>query len=377
MDMMPATVDAERWLHFAGECELKAKTIRDTLDINYNSPAQVKRYIQSLGFRVNSTGKEVLQGLKEQATDEQIEKIDLILGGRSYYKMSGTYGSKWLEKNVEDGSKVYPNWKIGGAAVTGRMACSNPNLQNIPAREFPIYREFFIPSDEDHVLIVSDVSQQEPRITAFLSRDPKLQWIFENDKDSHTAVAIELADLPEDYEMKKTDHRRRDAKAINLGLTYGLSAKGLAARTDKTVDEAKEMLDRYFNKFYGIKDYIQTYRRKAGRLGYVETILGKKCWVNHHHYRWQNNAINSPIQGSAAEMMKIALVVLHQMCQHYRVQYPVTMVIHDEMVLDVPRDKTETYQAMVLEAWRIAGERLIPGIPIKATATVAENWSEG
>lgn len=374
LDMLPATVNVKAWLNLAEKHKAMAAAMKISLDVNYNSPAQVKVRLKKMGFNVASTGQKILEGLKTGATEEEIKFLDGVIKGRSIYKMGSTYGTNWIEKNIEEVNKVYANWNISGATQTGRLSCSNPNLQNIPARRFPIFRTFFTARDDDHILIVSDVSQQEPRITAFLSRDENLKAVFESGEDSHTAVARALFDIPEDEEVLKTDPRRRDAKAINLGMTYGLSEKGLMERTDLDETGAKRVLDKFFAEYPGIDRYIKDKRRDASSRGYVETILGKKCWVNEYFYRWANIAINAPIQGSAAEMMKLAMIILHEMCEHYEVEYPVTMVIHDEMVLDVPKDKAEIYQKMVLEAWRVAGERLIPGIPIVATADIVETW---
>jgi len=279
-------------------------------------------------------------------------------------KAAETYGDSWLEQHIEDGEYVYPSWRVVGAE-TGRMACADPNMQNIPARNMPIYRSFFIASD-GNVLQVADVNQQEPWFSAFLSEDPVLMHELQNRIDLHQVTA-DLFGV----------ERNPTGKAINLGLNYGMTEYGLSAKVGISVEAARAGImarDRRYRQLTGWKGQ----RKNEARRHYkVNTVSGRPVWVNPYLEGWDRNAINAPIQGSAADHTKLALVNLHKKCKQAGVPFAVSMIVHDEMVQDVPQTHAAIYANLLAEAWNDASAALAPGMPITVEVMQGENWGVG
>jgi len=365
LDFQPVKIDVGAWEGLAETFTQKAAEIEAELGVNVQSPKKVLEFLyQQTGRRFESTGAEVL---KPYAREHPV--IDRILLARSYRVNKQTYGLGWLEKHLLPGDLVRTNFNQIGAE-TGRMTASDPALYNIPARQFPEFRRTI--THKNGGLLICDISQQEPRILAYLSEDKELLYIFRNKQDVHLMVARWVFN---DESMQKSDPRRsRYGKTINLGTSYGLSAYGLSNRTDLTEEEAQAFLDRYFKKFRGVKAYIDLERRKAVHRGYVETAFGRRVWVNPYSKQADNNAINSPIQGGGADQMKLWLSFIHKETKSRRIPYPVVINPYDELVMDVPPDMKDEYLSIAMDALTQVSEYLYPGVPFASEPAYGDNW---
>jgi DNA polymerase-1 len=265
-------------------------------------------------------------------------------------------------------------------AATGRLSSINPNLQNIPIRteRGRKIRKAFIPRDKDHVLMAADYSQIELRIIAAITKDEGMQSAFKNNEDIHTATASKVFGVKQ--EEVDRDMRRK-AKAVNFGIAYGQSAFGLSQTLKISRKEAKEIIDNYFEQFPGIKGYMAKTIEFAREKGYVETLLGRRRYLRdinskNHTVRSQaeRNAINSPIQGSAADMIKIAMINVDKAMKKAKLKSKMILQVHDELVFDVFKPELEELKKLVEEEMKNA----IPdiGVPIKVEAGVGENWLE-
>ncbi len=246
---------------------------------------------------------------------------------------------------------------------------SNPNLLNIPARKIPEYRELFIPKYDK--LIVADISQQEPRILAALSGDKKLLDIFNTGQDIHLMVTRAAFN---DDTIVKSDPRRDVGKIINLATSYGMTAIGLARKLGISVEEAERFLNAYFARFPQVYENKQKQQEFANRFGYVESITGRRIWINRHNYQWSNNAINAPIQSSAADFTKLWLYKLLTKCRKGAILYPVCNVVYDEIVADSPKELVDTYKTLILEAFDETAKELFPQVPFEMDMKVGKNW---
>jgi DNA polymerase-1 len=379
LDMPPAHVDVDAWSAFAGEMKSKADLLKAGLPFNPASPKQVKEWIEEKTRRkVKSTDAEHIQEMiddlsgKGAKMDEVVDVLTRKLDYMHLAKNAGTYGANWLEQSVENGNEVWANWKICGATDTSRLSCDNPNLTNIPARKYPIFRTFFIPQ-VGHELVVADVAQQEPRILAKLSGDKTLTEALQRGESSHITTGRMIFDDPN---FTKKDERYTLAKIINLGIPYGMSAKGIAAKAGIEVELSERYLDIYFKKFPGVKGYMSESCQFAQRHGFVRNLLGRKCWMNPYSYQWQNNSKNAPIQSTAGHQIKIAAVNVWQMARDRGIPFCLTMLVHDEHVLDVPKELVDTYIKIEEEAWAEAGRvTLGDTIPVVVEAAHGDSWA--
>lgn len=365
LDMPPVRIDAERWITMVQEFELRGKQIEEEIGVNVYSHQKVKDLIyQQTGLRLEDTQAETLEGLNFPVTEK-------ILLTRMLRKATSTYGEKWIEKNVEEYDLVYANFNIIGAA-TGRMSCSNPNLQQIPIRRIPEYRELFIPQFD--ILLDTDVMAQEPHILAWHSKDKELKRIFEEGLDVHLEVARAATG---DMLMEKSDPRRSNiGKKLNLATSYGMSALGLSRATGKTMAEAESFLAGYFRRFKGVKAYIDRQHSFAASKGYVTTALGRRVWVNPHHQSANNISINAPIQGGAADFTKRWAVLFHEACLHNKYRFPLTMMVHDELVCDVKYEEQENITGILKQSFDKTAEELYPGLKFEAEILTGKNWKE-
>ena len=363
-------IDVDAWRAQNIIHQREAGRLEKELGINVLSREQVVGMLQGLGVRSfkktdkgnDSTSHEALASLKEDAelrgAKELAEATGAVLTARMYRKAVSTYGDRWLDENVEADGKVYPSWKITGAE-TGRMACSDPNLQQIPMRELPIFRSFFL-ADPGCRLLIGDVNQQEPRWTAWLSGDAALQKEIRGGMDLHMVAA----DL---FRIKGKD-RRRKGKDINLGLNYGMSAKGLAVRVGISLQEAENGLRERQMHYRGLQAWQNRMQQQAERLYKVRTASGRPVWVNPYDYQWMRNAINGPVQGSAADQTKAAAVAFNKM---YKAP---TLLIHDEMLADIPAGEMKKARAAMNEAWQEAGRQLMPDMPVEVEMVSGLHW---
>lgn len=305
---------------------------------------------------------------------------DDILAYREYSKLRSTYvDSLPLLINKKTG-RVHTTYGQA-AVVTGRLNSNNPNLQNIPikterGREI---RKAFIPRDEDHILMSADYSQIELRIVAALSGDTVMCEAFRQKKDVHTATAAKVYGVEEEAVSKEM---RRKAKSVNFGIIYGQGAFGLAENLGISRTEAKTIIDNYKKEFAGITKYMDDMINFAREHGYVQTVMGRKRWlrdINSGNFTVrgyaERNAINSPIQGTAADMIKLAMVKLHYAMKEKGFKSKMILQVHDELVFDAVKDEVEDLKPVILDCMQSA-MTLPNGVPVIAEVGTGINWLE-
>jgi DNA polymerase-1 len=261
--------------------------------------------------------------------------------------------------------------------ATGRLSSNNPNLQNIPiktekGREI---RKSFIPRDSNHVLLAADYSQIELRIIAALSGDETMIHAFHNKFDIHTATASKVFHVPME---EVTREQRGAAKAVNFGIIYGQSAFGLSQSLNISRTEAKSIIDSYFEQFSALKTYMDKVLLDAREKGYVETIMKRRRYLPDINSAnavvrgfAERNAVNAPIQGSAADIIKMAMIKLHHTLKDHHLKSRMILQVHDELVFDVPLDEVDVMKTLVKECMEHA---VAVGVPIDVEVEVGRNW---
>lgn len=371
MDFQGFAINVAEWKALAEKNENRAKEIEENLPFNPRSPKQVKEHLSKKGFkRLPSTGEETLKKFIKQNPDVPARELaEGVLECRKYHTRSSRYGFQFIEKYLEhdiqfDVDVIFSDYHTIGAE-TGRTASSKPNMQNIPARDTPAFRECFI-ARPGNVLLVCDYSQQEPGVTAHLSQDQKLIDIINSGQD----IYISVAKMIFNEEIKKGDKRRKTMKALVLGTNYGLSPWGLASREDMSKPEAGKLINRYFKTFPGVATWIN---KQGKRKDYVETAMGRRIWLNRYSSQVERNALNAPIQGTAADMTKLAVARLHQNWK-YPYPFPVVATVHDEIVLDVPKKHAQKVAKFVKKTMEDVAQEVCPSVIIKADVNIGTNW---
>ena len=319
-----------------------------------------------------STDEEVLQKLAE---DYPLPKV--LLDYRSLSKLKSTYTDKLPRMVNPDTGRVHTNY-AQAVAVTGRLASNDPNLQNIPIRtaEGRRIREAFI-APPGSVIMSADYSQIELRIMAHISKDPALLAAFAAGEDVHRATASEIFGSPR---AEVSSEQRRYAKVINFGLIYGMSAFGLAANLNIERDAAKNYIDRYFERFAGVKRYMDDTRIAAKAQGYVETAFGRRLWLPEinspngpRRQGAERAAINAPMQGTAADLIKMSMIAVAERIAKDGLHSRLVMQVHDELVLEVPDAELEGMRALVPQLMASVA-RL--DVPLLAEVGVGLNWDQ-
>jgi DNA polymerase-1 len=264
-------------------------------------------------------------------------------------------------------------------AATGRLSSNNPNLQNIPIRteKGREVRKAFVPRNRNHTLLSADYSQIELRIIASLSKDPGMIEAFRNGIDIHTSTASKVYGVDLD---KVTDEMRRNAKMVNFGIIYGISAFGLSQRLNIPRKEAATIIENYFKQFPTIKNYMDKSIEHAREKGYVETILGRRRYLRDINSAnsvvrgfAERNAINAPIQGSAADMIKIAMIRIHSELEKRQLKTRMILQVHDELIFDTPKKELDQVMPLVEDLMKNA----IPmEVPIEVGIGHGNNWLE-
>lgn len=319
------------------------------------------------------TGEDVLTRLANKS-----DIVADILDFRHLQKLKSTYVDALpLMINKKTG-RIHTSYNQA-VASTGRLSSNNPNLQNIPIRteRGKEVRRAFIPRDNDHVLLSADYSQIELRLIAEISKDENMMDAFEKGLDIHTATAAKVYGIPLE-EVSST--QRRNAKAVNFGIIYGQSAFGLSQSLAIPRKEAAEIIENYFNTYPKIKQYMNDTMNFARENGYVETIMGRRRYLRDINSANQTvrgfaerNAINAPIQGSAADMIKIAMIRIHQDIKDQKLASKMTMQVHDELVFDVPKSESVIMKKLIEERMKNA----IPlKVPILVEVGEGNNWLE-
>ena len=320
-----------------------------------------------------STSEETL--LKLQGKHEI---IDLILQFRQAQKLKSTYVDALPELATEDSQRIHTTYQQAVAA-TGRLSSVNPNLQNIPIRteRGREVRKAFIPKDKNHMLLAADYSQIELRLMAHLSQDQGMLSAFQKGEDIHSATASKVFQTPINEVSRE---QRSSAKMVNFGIIYGISAFGLSQRLGIKRTEAKEIIENYFLQYPQVKNYMDTSIEKARESGFVETIMGRKRILNDINSKngiirgfAERNAINAPIQGSAADIIKLAMIDVHQKMKAQKLQSKMLLQVHDELVFDARKDEIDRLTTLVKSAM----ENIITlSVPLVVDSGLGENWLE-
>jgi DNA polymerase-1 len=348
---------------------------------NVDSPRQLQEILfGKLGLpvmRKTPTGQpSTAEGvLEELAADYPLPK--LILEYRGVAKLKSTYTDKLPEQINEETGRIHTSYQQGIAA-TGRLSSSDPNLQNIPIRtpEGRRIRQAFIAAP-GHSLVAADYSQIELRIMAHLSGDASLLKAFAEDRDVHQATAAEVFGLTLDA---VSADQRRSAKAINFGLIYGMSAFGLARQLGIGRGEAQRYVDLYFERYPGVKRYMDETRRQAREAGYVETVFGRRLYLPEIQSRNQalrqyaeRSAINAPMQGTAADIIKRAMIEVDGWLQNSGTQARLIMQVHDELVLEVANEAVE---GVVQQLRRHMAQAAELAVPLRVDVGIGRHWDE-
>ncbi len=353
---------------------------------NIDSPKQLAEVLfTNLGLPVvkrrktgPSTDVEVLQKLAEmEDIDPQVQKVPvLMLEYRQLAKLVGTYLGNLKDSIHQDDGRVHARFHQTGTA-TGRLSSSDPNLQNIPIRTEigKQIRKAFV-AEPGHVLISADYSQIELRMLAHLSEDPRLTEAFKNDQDIHAAVAAQVFNVPLD---EVSSDQRAHAKVINFGIVYGITAFGLARRVEGLDNEsARELINGYRKRFAGIDTFLADCVLQAQNNGYVTTILGRRRNIEQIHSSngqtrqlGERLAINSVVQGSAADLIKLAMVNLHRKILDEKLPMKMLLQIHDELVFETPEDNADAATEVIRQQMEHAMEL---SVPLKVDVGAGTDW---
>lgn len=319
------------------------------------------------------TGEDVLLSLAAKS-----DIVRDILDYRQLQKLKSTYVDALPQMVNSKTGRVHTSYNQAIAA-TGRLSSTNPNLQNIPIRteRGREVRKAFIPRDEHHTIVSADYSQIELRIIAEISKDANMMDAFTKNLDIHTATAAKVYGI----ELDQVDsNQRRNAKAVNFGIIYGQSAFGLSQNLGIPRKEAAEIIENYFAQYPGIKQYMSDTMNFARENGYVCTLMGRRRYLRDINSAnatvrgfAERNAINAPIQGSAADMIKIAMINIHKELVAKNLRSRMTMQVHDELIFDVPNDEIEIVKPIIVENMKNA---IKTEVPIMVEIGVGANWLE-
>ena len=350
-------------------------------EFNLDSPKQLLEILyEKLGLPVlkktpkgqPSTNEDTLQRLSEE-----YELPKIILQYRTLAKLKSTYTDSLINIENPKTKRIHTSYQQA-VTSTGRLSSTEPNLQNIPIKtaEGRRIREAFVP-EKGNILISADYSQIELRIMAHLSDDKNLTNAFNNDIDVHSSTAAEVFGVSiEDV----SQDQRRSAKAINFGLMYGMSAFGLTRQLGIPRGEAQEYLDTYFARYTGVRDYMDNIKAKAKEDKFVETIMGRRLYLNEinaanglRRQAAERAAINAPLQGSAADIIKKAMLDIDQLLLNEMQEVKMIMQVHDELVFECPKDNAD----MVMQKMKDTMEKTVKlNIPLIAEAAIGYNWNE-
>ena len=388
MELEGVTVNREALNSYAVELrqllerlENEVRVLADEPTLNINSSRQLG---EVLFAKLRIASKPKMTKTKQFSTEEEYLQtfahdfpiVSKILEYRGVKKLLSTYVEALPELINPETGRIHTSYNQAVTA-TGRLSSTNPNLQNIPIRDDlgkPI-RAAFIASDTEHTLIAADYSQIELRLMAHLSSDSALVEAFRSGEDIHSATAARLYHKTTD---EVTSSERRSAKTANFGIIYGISAFGLAQRLDISNREAKELITNYFDTYPGVKLYMDNVVAKAANDGYVETMFSRRRQLpdivsSNRTVRGlaERNAINAPIQGSAADIMKLAMVEIARRFKHEGIRSKMIMQVHDEVVIDTLLSELDAVKRIVKEAMESVAKL---SIPLIAEVNSANNW---
>jgi DNA polymerase-1 len=319
-----------------------------------------------------STAEDVLSYL---AADHTI--IQNVLDYRGLAKLKSTYVDA-LPEQVEEDGRVHTDY-MQTVAATGRLSSNNPNLQNIPIRteRGRQVRKAFVPKNEDYVLLAADYSQIELRIIAALSEEDTMIEAFKNGEDIHASTAAKVFNVPIN---EVTREQRSNAKTVNFGIIYGVSAFGLSNQTELTRSESKDLIDTYYKTYPKLRNYMSNLVDDAREDGYVSTVLGRRRYLKDINSSngvvrgaAERNAVNAPIQGSAADIIKVAMINIHKKLAEGNFKTKMLLQVHDELVFDVPKNELEDIKTLVKTEMENA---YTLNVPLDVEVGVGNDWLE-
>jgi DNA polymerase-1 len=386
MEIKGITVDAQRLQTMKGELAARLSTIEQAIyaaaghEFNINSPKQLGVILfEEMGLPVikktktgYSTAVDVLEQLRPQAPI-----VDDILNYRQIAKIQSTY-VEGLLKVIQSDGKVHTRY-VQTLTQTGRLSSVDPNLQNIPIRleEGRKIRQAFVPQEKDWLIYSSDYSQIELRVLAHISEDEHLREAFLHGQDIHTSTAMRV------FHAKKEDvtpNMRRQAKAVNFGIVYGISDYGLSQNLGISRKEAQQYIDTYFENYPGIKKYMEDSVREAKEKGYCETIYHRRRYlpdINSRNFNIRSfaerTAINSPIQGSAADILKLAMIQMEERLAASGLHANMLLQVHDELVFEVPASELDALDALVKD---VMENTVTLSIPLITDSNWGKTWYE-
>ncbi|MFM8867262.1 MAG: DNA polymerase, partial [Ilumatobacteraceae bacterium] len=384
MEHVGVGVDKARLQDINAHLESEVSSLLTTIhrvagkEFNVNSPAQLRQIL--FDERKLTPGKKTKTGFStdaatlERLRDEWPEFIDPLLRYREMEKLRSTYGTGLLEAVGDDG-RIHATFNQT-VARTGRLSSDAPNLHNIPVRsdEGKVFREAFVPM-KGWRLLVADYNQIELRCIAHLAQDPGLIDAFTNGADIHRATAARVFGVDEG---KVTADQRSQAKMVSYGLAYGMEAYGLSQRLAIGVDEATKILDSYFAAFPSVRQYMDDAVATARKRGFTETLFGRRRPIpelNSDNFRirqvGERQAMNAGIQGLAADIFKIALVRIQSVLDDLQMKSRLILQVHDEVIVESPRDEMEAAEREVLSAMRGAASLLVP---LEVNFAWGESW---
>ncbi|NNK13890.1 MAG: DNA polymerase I, partial [Desulfofustis sp.] len=320
-----------------------------------------------------STAEDVLRTLSKEH-----EIIQDILDYRGLSKLKSTYVDALPNQVLKETGHVHTDY-MQTVAATGRLSSNNPNLQNIPIRteRGRLVRKAFIPRNSEYTLLAADYSQIELRIIAALSEEENMIEAFKRGEDIHASTAAKVFGVPLE---EVTRAQRANAKTVNFGIIYGVSAFGLSNQTDLSRKEAKELIDTYFRTYPKLKSYISNQVDFARDNGYVQTVLGRRRYLKDINSRnavvrggAERNAINAPIQGSAADIIKIAMINIHEKLSSGSFKTKMLLQVHDELVFDAFKGELDSVQQMIKSEMESAYDLAVPLI---VDIGLGDNWLE-
>lgn len=390
LEMCGVNINSDYLGNYSGELgnrivELEKKIYESAgQEFNINSPRQVGDLLFGT-MKIPYRWAKTKQG--QYSTDEvKLSELALeykfvadILSHRSLSKLKSTYVDSLPKMINSVTNRVHSSFNQALAA-TGRLSSNNPNLQNIPIKtqEGREIRKAFVPKDDDHIILSADYSQIELRLIAELSKDVNMVEAFQKGLDIHTATAAKVYNVPLE---EVTSDQRRNAKTVNFSIIYGAGSLNLSRQLGIKRTEAKEIIDAYFTQFSGLKAYMDRMVNEAHELGYVTTLMGRRRYLRDINSRnslarsgAERIAVNSPIQGTAADMIKLAMIAIHDEFKKRRLKSMMIMQVHDELVFDVLKSELEEVKSIVEHCMKNA----IPGlaVPIEVSTGTGANWLE-
>ncbi|MCX7964383.1 MAG: DNA polymerase I [Candidatus Sumerlaea chitinivorans] len=387
MELTGVRIDGQHFARLADELGRQLQELRHRIvqlageDFNVGSPKQVAHILfEKLGLKPKRRGKTGfstdVEVLEELADEHEIAR--LLLEYRQVEKLKNTYVDVLPTMIHPATGRVHTTYHQTTAA-TGRLSSSDPNLQNIPVRT-PLGRKIragFIPSQPDYVLLSADYSQIELRILAHISKDPVLIEAFRQGRDIHALTAAKIFKVPL---SAVTEQQRDQAKVVNFGIIYGMSPPGLSQRLKIPLEEAKGFIEEYYEAYQGVKQWIEETKERARKEGYVTTLGGRRRYlpdINSQNYAARSAAeriaINAPIQGSSADMIKLAMIAIHQWLRESDLYARLIMQVHDELIFDLPEQELE---AVMPEVKRYMENAMPLDVPVQVDMKYGRTWAE-